>query len=55
MKEYMDGKRHVKKISSSPPPLKNASFFSQNKKKCLECSETREYAKIFREIAVFFL
>ena len=32
-----------------PPPLKNASFFS-NKKKCLDFSETKEYAKIFCDI-----
>ena len=59
-------REHVKKLkflpplreegwgrSTSPPPhaAKNASFFSQNiKKNCLECSETKEYAKIFCEI-----
>jgi len=36
---------------STPTPLKNARFFFFSKyKKCLECSETKEYAKIFRGI-----
>ena len=33
------------------PTTKQREFsFSQNKKKCLEFSETKEYAKIFDEI-----
>ena len=33
-----------------PPPLKNASLSLKIKNKCLECSETKDYAKIFCEI-----
>ena len=33
-----------------PPPLKSASFFLKQNIKCLKCSETKEYAKIFNDI-----
>ena len=31
---------------------KKCKIFSQNKKECLECSETKEYAQIFCDIYV---
>ena len=44
----------VKKIAflASAFSVKKCKFFSQNKKKSLECSETKEYTKIF---CIFFL
>ena len=33
-----------------PPPLKNAIFFLFKIKKCLECSQTKEYEKMFCEV-----
>ena len=53
-------KEHVKKTSQSTLPLRKGggstpspqqkSFFSQNKRNCLKCAETNEYAKIFCEL-----
>ena len=37
-------------IPSTTPPLKKHFFPKKQKKKCLECSEIRVYAKIFCDI-----
>ena len=42
VKKNLNSKRSPAK-GWPPPPLKNATFFL-NIKKCLECSETKEYA-----------
>ena len=50
-------REHIKKNSKLICPLKvdplrrlRMKVFSQHKKKCLECSETKEYATIFCDI-----